>query len=126
MIVRRFAQQSDGSTAVEFGLTAPVFLTALLGVMELGMLFWTQLGIQHAAELTARCASINTTICGTETAIKSYASSRVFGLTIPTSTWTVSQPACGSQINATYDFAFVANLFGAPTWRLTARACFPK
>lgn len=126
MILRRFAKQSDGSTAVEFGLTAPVFLAALFGVIELGMLFWTQLGLQHAAELTARCASINKTICGTDTAIKGFASSKVFGLTVPTATWTVSQPACGSQINANYDFAFVASFFGAPSWRLTASACFPK
>jgi len=117
VILRRFAKQSDGSTAVEFGLTAPVFLAAL---------FWTQLGLQHAAELTARCASINKTICGTDTAIKGFASSKVFGLTVPTATWTVSQPACGSQINANYDFAFVASFFGAPSWRLTASACFPK
>jgi Flp pilus assembly protein TadG len=126
VILRRFAKQTDGSTAVEFGLTAPVFLAVLFGVIELGMLFWTQLGLQHAAELTARCASINKTICGTDTAIKGYASSKVFGLTVPTSTWTVSQPACGSQINADYDFAFVASFFGAPSWRLTASACFPK
>ena len=58
MILRRFAKQSDGSTAVEFGLTAPVFLAALFGVIELGMLFWTQLGLQHAAELTARDDSL--------------------------------------------------------------------
>ena len=78
MIVRRFLKDGGGASAVEFGLTAPVFLAALLGAIELGVMFWTQLGLQHAAERTARCASVNKTICGSETAIKTYAVSQVF------------------------------------------------
>ena len=66
MIVRRFLKHGGGASAVEFGLTAPVFFAALLGALELGVLFWTNLGLQHATERAARCASVNKTICGSE------------------------------------------------------------
>jgi len=54
MIVRRFLTHGGGASAVEFGLGAPVFFAALLGALELGVLFWTNLGLQHAAERAAR------------------------------------------------------------------------
>ena len=126
MIVRRFLTHGGGASAVEFGLGAPVFFAALLGALELGVLFWTNLGLQHAAERAARCASVNKAVCGSDTAIKTYAASQVFGLTVPLSSFAVAQPACGFQVNASHEFRFIIGNFGAPAVPLQASACFPK
>ena len=114
MIVRRFLEHGGGASAVEFGLVAPVFFAALLGALELGVLFWTNLGLQHATERAARCASVNKTICGSDTAIKTYAASQVFGLTVPLSSFAVAQPACGVQVNASLIAETLVDFAGPP------------
>ncbi|MGH6708775.1 MAG: TadE/TadG family type IV pilus assembly protein [Bradyrhizobium sp.] len=114
----------SGTTAIEFALTAPVFFLFLFGIIEIGLLLWTQIGIQHGAEMAARCASINSTLCPSATAVKSYATQQSFGLTLPSSTFSYSTPACGNQVNATYTFQFPA-ILGLSPLNLTAQACFP-
>ena len=115
-----------GATMVEFAFTAPVFLAMLIGVLEFGLLLWTQLGLQHATEMAARCASVNSNACGNTANIQNYAATQAYGLNPPPSTFSVSTPACGSQVTANYTFAFVTTFFGAPTLALTAQTCFPK
>ena len=115
-----------GSTAVEFGLTAPLFFMLIVGMMEFGILFWTQAGLQHGAEMAARCATVNTTLCGSATAIQNYAAQQSYGLNPPPSIFTVSDSACGNQISASYPFIFISNYFGVPSLTITALSCFPK
>jgi len=69
---------------------------------------------------------VNKTVCGSDTAIKTYAASQVFGLTVPLSSFAVAQPACGVQVNASHEFRFIIGNFGAPAVPLQASACFPK
>ena len=45
-----------GSAALEFALIAPVFFLLLLGIMELGRMFWMQVTLRQAVEQTARYA----------------------------------------------------------------------
>ena len=122
----RLIRDCRASTAVEFGLTAPVFFMALMAAIEFGLMMWTQLGLQHASEMAARCASVNTAICGSASTTQSYAVTQAFGLSLPASTFTVATAACGSQVTANHNFAFITSYFGAPTMALAARACFPK
>jgi len=126
VILRRLLTQIGGATAVEFALTAPVFFAIVFGLIDSGLLLWTQLGLQHATELAARCASVNKTLCADTTAIKTYASTQVFGMTVPTSVFTVSQIACGNQVTASFDFGLIGGYFGVPLITLNAAACFPK
>jgi Flp pilus assembly protein TadG len=116
-----------GATALEFAILAPVFFLLIFGIIAFGMLFWTQVGLQHGAEMAARCASINTTLCptGSPSAITTYATQQAFGLSLPASTFTYSTPACGNQVSATYTFAFPGILNLNPV-TLTAQACFPS
>src|SRR5262245_58124959 len=37
-----------GVSAVEFGLTAPAFFMLIAGILECGLLLWTQVSLQHA------------------------------------------------------------------------------
>jgi Flp pilus assembly protein TadG len=121
----RLLRDESGASALEFALTAPAFFLFIFGIIGAGLLFWTQTGIQHGAERAARCASINSTLCPNSSAITNYASQQSFGLTLPTSTFAHSTPACGNQVTANYTFQF-PTIFGIPPLNLKAHACFPS
>jgi Flp pilus assembly protein TadG len=114
-----------GASALEFALTAPVFFLFIFGIIEFGLLLWTQLGLQHGTEMAARCASVNPTLCPGSTAITSYAAQQAFGLTLPSQTFTHATPACGNQVSASYTFEFPP-IFNLSPLTLQAQACFPN
>ncbi|KWV52971.1 hypothetical protein AS156_09385 [Bradyrhizobium macuxiense] len=103
-----------------------MFFAFVFGIIEVGLLLWTQAGLQHGVEIAARCASVNTTLCPTSKpdVITTYASQQAFGLSLPASTFTYASPACGNQVSASYQFQFPQVLNMAPL-TLTAAACFP-
>ncbi|SPP92269.1 MULTISPECIES: TadE/TadG family type IV pilus assembly protein [Bradyrhizobium] len=114
-----------GASALEFALTAPAFFLFIFGIIEFGLLFWTQLGLQHGAEMAARCATVNSTLCPSGSAITNYAAQQAFGLTLPAGTFTYSALTCGNQVSASYAFEFPQILNLSPV-TLTAQACFPS
>jgi Flp pilus assembly protein TadG len=120
-------RDNRGTTALEFALTAPVFFLFIFGIIEFGLLLWTQIGLQHGAEMAARCASVDSTLCPNSNpgAITSYAAQQAFGLALPSQTFTYSTPACGNQVSASHAFQFPAILNLSPL-TLTAQACFPS
>jgi Flp pilus assembly protein TadG len=122
--VKCFLRDNRATTAIEFGITAPAFFVVLFAIVECGFMLWTQFGLQHGVEMSARCASVNATLCGTPTAIQNYAAQQAFGLSLPSSTFSVSTPSCGNQVAASYAFPMLTSYFGSVT--LTARSCFPK
>jgi Flp pilus assembly protein TadG len=121
-----FLKDEQGNTAIEFGLTAPLFFMFLFAIVEAGMLIWTQVGLQHAAETAARCATVNKTICGDVQSIQSYAVKQAFGMEPPASTFQVVASSCGNLVTANYNYGFVTSFFGMPKFALTAQSCFPK
>jgi len=76
-------------------------------------------------EAAARCASINKNSCSTASQIQSYASAQSYGLTPPTSAFTVTTPACGNMVQASFSPTYLPS-FPIPTRTLTAQACFPS
>lgn len=121
-----FCRNTKGTTAVEFGITAPVFLMVIFGILECGALLWTQLGLQHGAQMAARCASINMTICGNATDTQTYAAQQAYGLPVSSSVFTASSSSCVNQVSANYTYQFISSYFGAPSLTLTAQSCFPN
>lgn len=120
-----FWKDAEGTTALEFALTAPVFILIVFGIIEFGLLFWTQIGLQHGAGLAARCATINPTICSSSSAITTYAAQQSFGLNPPSQTFTYAAVSCGNQVSATFAFQF-PQILNLSSVNLTARACFPS
>ncbi len=118
-------RDNRAASALEFALTAPVFILFIFGIIEFGLLFWTQIGLQHGTEMAARCASVNPTLCPASSAIAGYAAQQAFGLDLPSQTFTYSTPACGNQVSANYTFQFPQVLNLSPL-TLTAQACFPS
>ena len=122
--MKRALTDTRGITAVEFGMTAPLFIVLLFMMVQGSMALWTQLGISHGAAMAARCRTILPTTCNTADATKAYAVSESFGVTVPNSTFTVTTPACGNQVNASYTFQF-PDIMNLSPLILTAQACFP-
>jgi len=56
---RNAVHNERGSLAVEFALTAPFFLILIIGILDLGRLFWVKNIMQFSVEQTARYAMVN-------------------------------------------------------------------
>jgi Flp pilus assembly protein TadG len=125
MKIRSSIPENSGATAVEFAFTMPLFLALLIGSVQLGLLLWTQFGLQYGSEAAARCASIDTTSCSTSDQIASYAANHALGLSVPSAAFSVSTPSCGNQVSASYPYAFYTLVAGTLTVTLTTRSCFP-
>jgi len=113
-----------GATALEFALCAPAFFMLVMGIMELGLLVWMQLALQQGVEAAARCASVDKNTCASATKIQAYAAAQSYGLSPPNTAFTVTAPACGNMVQASYTPTYLPS-FPIPTRTLTAQACFP-
>jgi Flp pilus assembly protein TadG len=126
--------ESGASDAVEFALVGPLLVVFLLGIYEFGQAVWTQGILDFAVEQAARCATVNSTICGTANAIATYAAGLTSPLNLSSGVFTATTPACGNQVTASYVFNFVSigtlpilNAAPFPTSvTLTSSSCFPK
>src|SRR5262245_8152521 len=59
MIARLIRDDTGGGALVEFTVTFPFFLLLMFGLVQAGLLLWTQAGLQHGVEVASRCASVN-------------------------------------------------------------------
>ena len=123
--IRSLRKNESGATALQFALTAPLFIALLFGVVEIGIALWTQFGLQYGVAAAARCAAIDTVTCDNAADIASYAANNALGLTIPSSAFTIADASCGHQITGTYVYTFFTGYFGTPTETLHAQACYP-
>jgi Flp pilus assembly protein TadG len=122
-----------GAAAIEFAIILPVLLLFLLGIMDTGRLLWTFATLHRASDAAARCAAIQAAGCTTSSGTQSYAAAQAWGLTVLASAFTVTTPACGTQVAASYTFTFVIPWFyvvppfGNPnSIPLTATSCYPS
>ena len=129
------AYRRSGTVAIEYGLVLPLLLMFTLGVMDAGRLFWAFITLNRATEAAARCGAVNTTLCPAAS-IPTYAVQQAWGLNgVTAAAFTVTNPACGVQVHATYTFKFVIPWFpwygpttpfgSANSMTLNATACYP-
>ena len=126
--MRRLFNDERGSALVEYAITFSAFILLTVGLMQFGMLFWTQLALQHGVELAARCARVNSALCGTSDQIKTFASANALALNPPTSDITVTlATSCGgnsgNRVQASYTFNFLPV---AASITVTAQSCYPS
>ncbi len=120
---RTRARGRRGTTAIEYGIIAPVLFLFLLGIVDMGCLMWMYVGLYQGAEAAARCASVNTVACATTVQIQSAAVAAVWGTTVSSSVFSVNTAAsCGIQVTANYSFQFYTP--GLATVTLAPSACF--
>ena len=128
------AGRSDrrGSVAIEYALLLPALLLFVLGIMDAGRLLWTYTTLHRSVAAAARCGAVDPTICGTTAQIKNFGAASAYGLTINSSAYTVTTPACGTRVQATFTFVFIIpwlspiSPYGeSNSMPLSAAACFP-
>lgn len=122
---RRLTPDARGAALLEFAVLLPLFVLIVVGIMQLGHVLWIRTALQHAVEMAARCASVNTASCGTAAQVEAYAVTQAYGVIVPVDTFAASAAPCGNLVVATYDFAFQTTLFPSPSISLSARSCYP-
>ena len=119
-----------GSAAVETALVLPIMFALFFGIIEVGHLLWTVTALNMAVQDSARCVSVSnvasppSTLCDTQTHMQTYAVARTWGMTVPASTFTLTTPACGYQVTASYPYTPVVSYIPL-SMTLSAAACFP-
>lgn len=131
MTSARVVGDKRGVAAVEFALLLPVFLLITGALIDIGLMMWTQLGIEHAVEAGARYASLYTAShppapCPVAANVQSYTATQAYGLGLPASTFTYTTATCGFQVKASYSYQFIGDGFPQMTMTLSATSCIPR
>ena len=71
---RGAVHNEHGATAVEFALVAPIFLIFVIGIIDLGRLFYIKNVMQFSVEQASRYAIVNPSV--TDTALEAYADAK--------------------------------------------------
>ena len=123
-LLESLRRDQQGTTAVEFGIVAPVFIALLLGTMGLCVALFLIGSLHFAVEDGARCASVKTTICVDGPTTVAYTQSRYLGPSGVTPTFTYAAAACGNSVSASITYS-VNVLFKTLVIPISATACFP-
>src|SRR5258708_27375406 len=59
MKLQRLYRDECGAGLVEFTLVLPIFVSLTVGIVQAGLMLWTQIGLQRGVEMAARCASLS-------------------------------------------------------------------
>jgi Flp pilus assembly protein TadG len=123
LLATRALNDARGAAAVEFALVAPAFVGLAVGTFYVCLCLFLTGSLHYAVEQAARCASVNTTVCSSSSAIVSYAQSNYFG---PggSPNFTYASAACGNSVTASMNYVLDVGLkrFTVP---VSATACFP-
>ena len=123
-LLKSLRRDQHGTTAVDFGLIAPVFIALLVGTMGLCVALFLIGSLHFAVEDGARCASVKTTICADGPTTVAYTQSRYLGPSGVTPTFTYAAAACGNSVTASITYS-VNVLFKTLVIPISATACFP-
>jgi Flp pilus assembly protein TadG len=150
MTAKDLLRDIRGASLMEFAVTLPIFFLVLFGLIQVGMMLWAQIGLQHGVETASRCASLsdiavvqggatpatthtpcysaNGNVTANVSTVKSFAAANSYGFNPPVGTFSVSltagtstAPAC-NLISASYPFTAIHYLYSIT---LTASSCFP-
>jgi Flp pilus assembly protein TadG len=114
---------SPGVAALEFALIAPVLFMFIFGIIELAGMAYVKNALDYAVAQAARCASIDTTNCGSASAVQTYASGLSNG-SFAASVFTASTAACGSVVKASYPMQLNV-LAWSLSVTVSAQSCYP-
>jgi Flp pilus assembly protein TadG len=134
----RFIRDENGASLVEFAVSSPLFFLLMFGFVQVALMLWAQLGLQHGVEMAARCASISDALgaimptpCYTQQAggatanaatVTAYAAANSWGLNPPAKDFQVSACPNGNLVTASYQFTAITYLYKI---KLTASSCYP-
>lgn len=129
-----------GASALEFGMVAPIVITALLTIVGAGLLTWGVSSLYGVAALSARCGALGvngTTTCTTTSDTTTYAvntaSSWLFSGVISAAnvTATASVATCKGVSGNFYQVAISSTKFSTlppplSGFTISVSACYPR
>lgn len=111
-----------GAVAVEFALILPILVALLLGIMEFGRAYYTQITLANAAREAARTMAVLNDPAAARLAARAAA---VVEPGLADAQIALSPPACApggtATVVITYQLQSMTGFFG-PGWQLTGRA----
>ncbi len=138
----KIVKNERGSTALEFAIVAPIWVTFVVGLMQIGMTFWAGNMMHNMVDATARCMAINVnnpsaTVCFDQSSMRTYAqsyaqstSSQVFDFSASASLLTLSEGgtgcAGGSQVSLNYTMPQNILFFYPKIITLNFSTCYPN
>lgn len=119
-----------GGAIIEFALLAPVFFTVVLGMVDVGRMFYVRQGLEYATEEAARYYSLNPATASTNvttqlrTKMPGGMGASVNVAYADTASCNANSHVTCTTITATYAFSFAAGYLhiGSKTLRATAKA----
>ena len=126
----KLASNDRGSTALEFAIVAPIWVTFVIGIVQAGMLLWVDNMLHDVVDAAARCTAIHS-ICTDQASMQNYAM-QITGFS-PGFFWSASDfhlndanagtcPNGSSQVSINFSYRF---LYVAPI-PLSAISCYPN
>lgn len=122
---RRLVCGIGGNAAVEFALAMPPLFMFMFAIVGFGRALWVQNALDFAVARAARCASIDTTVCGTASQIQNFAAAQNSGGFSP-SVFSVATAGCGTAVSASYPLRVSIPFVPVFALTLTAQACDPS
>lgn len=130
-LLQALRADNRGAAAIEFAIVGPLLFTLLLGIVEMGRMFYVRESLEYATEQAARYYMVNP--AATQDAVTTTLRNAMaggMGSGIPTPTYTDVSSCNGNSavtcttITATYTFVSVAGFLqlGSPVLRATAQA----
>jgi Flp pilus assembly protein TadG len=124
--IRSLLRCERGVSTIEMAIVITALLGLLFGIFNIGIMMWTVSSLRYAAEGAARCAAIDTTNCGSASAVQAYAMTLYSGQPLGESNpFTYSATGCGHTVTASYTYSLSIPLYGSYSIPLSASACFP-
>jgi Flp pilus assembly protein TadG len=123
--IRSLVLCESGATIIEFAFGLTAFLMLIFGIVNISRVLWTLGSLHYAAESAARCASVNSTACGTASLAQAYALQQYNGESLSSNPFTYSATGCGNTVTANYTYSLSIPLAGTWSLPLSATACFP-
>lgn len=117
-----------GGAAIEFAILGPVFFAILLGIVEMGRMFYVRQSLEYATEEAARYYMLNST-AATSAVTTTLRNAMAGGMGPSISVGYTDTASCNGKasvtctlITATYTYTPIAQFLGLGTQTLTAKA----
>jgi Flp pilus assembly protein TadG len=124
-LARRLLGDRHGGAALEMALLFPFLSLMILGGIDAGWMLWSASTLDFAVEEAARCAAVDATNCATAANVQDTAVGKAMGLGMSAADFTVTTPACGKQVAATYVFHFLMPFSTNFNVSIPATSCYP-
>src|SRR3954463_7659684 len=119
---------TGGGAILEFALLAPLLFSMVLGIVEIGRMFYVRQALEYATEEAARYYMLNPTAASS--AVTTYLQGQMGGgMGSDVSVSYTDTASCNSNstvtctaITATYTFTFMASFLGMSSQSLQAKA----